>query len=482
MSAAFSAWVRWLEAVLFLPLDAQEHRRVRVGALLAMLAAGLAHWALFFHWGVFSLRHVDWLKEAAYLNTLRQAVESARIPWRWNESFYHDVQNFLGIPEVVLTPDVLLLPLLTNGEFVVAHVFILYTAGFAACLALGRRLGASLIAFLFFWVLFSFNGHITAHLGIGHFQWSGYFLLPVFFALLARFEAAPGGFRIRAGAVAPMSLLLGALFLNGSLHVALWCCLFLALMGLWRWSAIPTLAAAIAGGGLLGACRLLPAAVSFPSKYLSFVSGYPGFTILLESFTTLRDYNTPTLGGRWGTMGWWEFDLYTGWMAFVILIVVLASGLRSRPRGFGRSSLLAAALMAVLAYGDVYAPIAKSPLPFAGVERVSTRFLVMSFLLAIAVAMPGIDSMLRALRPGLRLAVLFAFPFVVFELGMHSFLWRVSRLEFLISTRYPPTLEIVANPDSLYAACVVAGWAVSILTLGALGTWWVRERRAGLAP
>ena len=79
-----------------------------------------------------------------------------------------------------ISPQVLLLRFLDPATYVLVNIWIFYAIGFLALLLLRRRYHLSLAAFLPMYLLFSFNGHITAHLVVGHLEWVGYFLLPLF--------------------------------------------------------------------------------------------------------------------------------------------------------------------------------------------------------------------------------------------------------------------------------------------------------------
>ena len=148
--------------------------------LILIFAAGALHWVFFLNYGNMSFKVHDWAKEFIYYSVLKQAMESGRLPFHIPMAF-HETQRFLALPEINMSPQVFLLPLMDVGTFVLVNTLFMYTIGFAGCLAIRSRYGLSPVAFSVLFMLFNFNGHITAHMGVGHSMWTAYFLLPFFF-------------------------------------------------------------------------------------------------------------------------------------------------------------------------------------------------------------------------------------------------------------------------------------------------------------
>lgn len=216
------------EAIFQYP-KTRAHFRVRFFFFIILYMIGIAHWICFFNAGDVTLMAYDWIMQSTYLNTIRVALTNGVIPWQLSDIYYH-TQNFLANPEIVLTPDIVLLRWIPNGIFVIIHVLLFYSAGFFGSLLISREKKSSFIAFLLFWLVFNFNGYLTAHLAVGHFTWTGYFLLPFFFIILSRFVTeSQGAFSVDITSVLATAILLGALFLNGSFHFAVWCSLFMVI-------------------------------------------------------------------------------------------------------------------------------------------------------------------------------------------------------------------------------------------------------------
>lgn len=466
-----------LDAILFHDPATNIQRRIHSALLLLLFLTGIAHWVGFFNGGELALTAYDWIKEDAYLDTLRAAQVNAEIPWRWNTAFYHDTRDFLANPETILTPDILLLRWLPNGLFILLHVLLFYSIGFLACMLIANRLNISLAPFSAFWLLFNFNGHLTAHLGVGHLQWAGYFLLPVFFLVLSGLIQAQRGPRSKAG-IYPltMGLLLGLLFLNGSFHFAIFCTMFMLIALCWRMTMAPGVAIAILIGGLLGFGRLLPALLWIPSRDLLY-AGYPSFGTLIDAMTMLRGHELMVPDELYTPSTWWELDLYLGFTGTTISIIALIAVSRRKAPSDLLPIFAAAGVLLLFSLGHVYTLIQQLPVPFADVERVPTRFIVMPLVLALILVMKGLDELLCAWPKITKPGLLIALPFIGYELYLHSSYWRVGRIESTHAQVTKPILSIASDPDTAYALSIGLGWLVSVVVLVGVVAYLVHMRR-----
>lgn len=459
----------FLENVLFQYPKTRAHFRIRFFLSIALFLVGIAHWVGFFNAGQWSMIAFDWIKESVYLNTLREAQLRGVIPWQWSRPIYHGLQNVFANPEITLTPDIILLRWVSNSIFVVIHVILFYTVGFFGSLLIVEKLKASFVTFLFLWLVFNFNGYLISHLAVGHFQWTGYFLLPFFFITLSKFIAeSQSTSSINIRYVIGMALILGVLFLNGSFHFAIWCLVFLATTLLWRSAMFSNVVAAIIIGCLLAFGRLLPA-VLYIRETRILISGYTSIVSLLDAFTTLRGHDTHL---------WWEFDIYIGFVAFIILVLCFALALKRSNLVFQPPFFATAGLFLVLSLGYVYGLIANRPFPFAGIERVPSRFIVMPFILFLITAMTGVEELFRSWPKTGRVAVLIAMPFVAYELASHSLHWRVERLNRSFAEVTRPALTLVPNSDQMYALSVYVGWTISFISLGVVVVLLLRNHQA----
>jgi hypothetical protein len=448
--------------------------------LFGLAVTDVSHWQWFFGPGPLALSVEDWPKERAYLDLLREAISTRSLPLHMDVRL-QGTSRFLGIPETPLTPDVLLLPVLSNQRFVPVHVSLMCLVGLLGCWRLAWRLDWKPFTLLVFALVFSFNGFITAHLAAGHLMFTGYFLFPWILLATMRLHRDPGGMLATLG----VGWTLFALFLVGAFHMAVWWTICLVVLALARPGRLTETAAGLALAVGLSLGRIGPAMLTYHDDDARFGSGYPDLTTLLGSLITSQGYGTPFTETHRVALGWWEFDHFVG-IAATAFVVVFA--LRPTPVGPapGRGPLLAAAgVLATLSLSSFYAPIAGLPIPFASSEHATARFFSLAFFLLLFLACCGLDRDLPTLSPTFKAIACILLVETAFELYGHSLRWRLGRLELesYVSPYYdnPLTLTAHVKPilhDRLYKLVVAVSWltsgAVVALTLMA----WRRPRRA----
>jgi hypothetical protein len=461
---------------------------LREAALAALFGLGVLHWLYVFGFltpgfAGMSFNVADWPKEVRYYVALQQALVDGRIPWYVSKSI-QETRKFLANPEVPWSPDVLLLRFVGIEVFLVLKVLLWYAAGFAGLILIRRRYALSLLPFTVLFLLFTMNGHIVAHLAIGHSMWTGYFLLP--FVFLYLMDVLDG-----QGAAAPpkLALVLFLMLLQGSLHIFVACLLLIALTIAFQRRAWKPLLAALVWTAALGACRLVPAAVVlFGKMEQAFISGYASAADLAAALVVVRPITYPRQGGLFGTLNWWEFDAYLGaaGLAWVLWFGIV---LRFKGPEAGRFRALDGplALLALLSLDDLYAPINRLGIPLLGGERVSSRLLIVPLAFLLVIAAVRTQRVLEApsrKRPALAAA---AAVLVAAGLALHSHQWSLPVLE----RAWPPPphardlgLAIIDSRDLLatardtaYLWSVRIGVVVSLLALAAAGGR-LRMRRA----
>jgi len=163
--------------------------------IAALFMIGLINFSNFFNFGKLPLDIADWSDiTAPRLYTLVDAVKYWQIPLHIADpnGVKGVTDQFLAVPDIILSPQILLLRFLLPGDFLWINLLLLYTAGFAGLLLYRERLKIGLGVFSILFLLFNFNGHIIAHLAIGHATWMAYFLTPYFVLLiLDLFENRP---------------------------------------------------------------------------------------------------------------------------------------------------------------------------------------------------------------------------------------------------------------------------------------------------
>jgi hypothetical protein len=453
--------------------------RRTTAALWLLYLAGAAHWTLFFDpprtpFDGPSFTVEDWPKEYRYYSTLQQATREGRLPLYLSRPIH--TRKFLALPEVSWSPQVLLLRWLPIGTFVVVNTLLLYSAGFAGCLLLRRRYALGLLPFALLVLLFAFNGHLVAHLSVGHSMWAGLFLLP--FVFLPVLEIVEND--ARPATDVALAVALFAVLLQGAFHVFVWCVMFLLLLAAFERRVAAPVLKALAWAAALSACRLAPAFFLVARKEQAFLSGFPTALDLWSALVTIRGPDAPMRGRSFGVLEWWEYDTYVGVPA---LAWVLYFGLRPATAHAPRRALYGPiAVMALLSVGDLYAPFNALPIPLLSAERVSSRFLVLPLLwLAIlaALAMPRAAASRRTTIE--RWAAAAALALSVAGFAAHSSLWRVPRLEGERPQRHRSLAVAIGEPaagagrEHAYLATVAASFATSSTALAAAG-WRLRRR------
>ncbi len=327
----------------------------RVGRALfgVVYFAGLFLWGRFFEWGDVRFSAFDWPKEYAYLDVLQQAIVEFRIPLHTHPDF-QGTARFLANPEVPLSPQLLLLRWLSVPRYIVANWLLLYTCGAIGTYALACRLRLALLPAIFLFIVFAFNGHIVAHVSVGHSMWSGYFLFPlVAVTLLRLLHQSHGTMESRTVGLA---VVLALCMAQGAFHITAWVLGFVALAGIaYRGARLATLAS-FTLFALLTAYRWLPAVVAFSQLRRPANLGYPSLEVLADSLVTIRDWNAPPIEH----IGWWEYDVFLG--AWGTALVIFFSVIAVVSRAEHRMLLVPIGIILGLSMGDTFRPIADLPL------------------------------------------------------------------------------------------------------------------------
>lgn len=448
-------------------------------ALLALFIAGALAWCLLLSsdGGVLSgpaPTVEDWPKEFRYYSVLQQAVRERRVPLFVSRPILAG-RKLLALPELNCTPPVLLLAALSLPSYVLLDTLLHYGAGFAGLLLLRRRYRLGWPAFTFLFLLFVLNGHLVAHMTVGHSMWAAHFLLPFF--VLGVLELVEGGRPRTAGLVA---LVLFAILLRGGFHLFVWCVLFLVLLAAFNPRRLKLVAAALGWSAALGAVRLAPAAFLARRWDEPFVSGFPSLIDLWHALVSIRDAAEPHRGGFFGRLGWWEYDTYVGPAGLVLLCLFGVALARSHPAlegGRERGLYGPLAVMAALSLGDGYLMMNLSPLPLLNAERVSSRLLLLPVLMLGVVAALRMQRWWAAAssgpRPALaRGAALLGLAAMATGLIAHAWQWRLQVVQALLPPRRGLlNVELVAVPSPLmgtdlaYVVTAAAGALATCVTL-----------------
>jgi hypothetical protein len=446
----------------------------RRAAWAALFLAGGAFWVVLLDRAPLTLvgppvALEDWPKEYRYLAVLQQAVREARVPFVLSEPIVFS-RKFLAIPETCLSPQVALLLVLTPGAFVLANALLLHAAFCAGVVALARRFRLALVPAAAFYLLAGFNGHLTAHLAVGHSMWTGFLLLPAFLlplVSLAEDERAP-----RAPIL--LALAMAAILFQGALHVFAWCVLLLLLFAAFNPSRLRPVARALAWTAGAGALRLLPAVFVARRRETAFLSGYPSIGDLVRGLATILPPDGPKRGGAFGAVSPWELDAYVGPAGLALIVAGVVLFVRRRPDP--RLARLAGpiAVMVVLALGDAGVLFELSRLPLLSAERVTSRLVAVPLVIAALMSAVGLDHAWRVGGRAVRASIVTAVAATALALAAHGWTWRVASLadrlparRGVVDVRIVDTDDISPEADRLYRRLVLAGALVSLATWAA---------------
>ena len=416
----------------------------------------------------------DWPKEFRYAAVLQQAVREVRLPLYVSRPILTG-RKLLAVPELNCAPPVLLLAWMSPARFLVVDTLLYYALGCGGLLLLRRRFSLGLLPTAFLFLAFFFNGHLVAHLTVGHSMWAAQFLLP-FFVLGVLELIAAEDVRARRTPVL-LALVLFAMLLRGGVHLFAWCVLFLVVLG----AANPRRAGAVlrtlAWSLALGAVRLLPAAFLARHREQAFLSGFPSPLTLAQALLTVRDAAEPLRGGFFGQLNWWEYDTYLG---PVLLAVLLGFGLvlyrrHALPGGAERGLLGPMAVLAGLSLGDSALLLSLSPLPLLNAERVGARLLLLPVVFLATVAALRLQAWSGARpRPAWTAPLLgLAWVGAAVPIALHALAWRMTRLQQIVPARRAlMNVELAAPPpllgdDLAYVVVVGVAAAVSVAALAA---------------
>lgn len=434
--------------------------------IILLFLTGIIYWLAFFNFGAFSFKALDWPKEYKYYLVLKQSLAGRILPYHVSE-FFQGTNRFLALPETNLSPQVMLLAIMTVPQFIIFNTLFLYSAGFIGCLLIRRRYGLSLVPFTVLFLLFNFNGYIIAHLAAGHSMWSGYFLLPFFCLYLFELveEKNYGFSRLK------LSCVLCAVILQGALHIFIWCFLFMLFFAVFNRKFLGFVVSVLLVTLMLAAFRLIPAALTFYHKGYPFITGYPTLLDMLRALTVIGGNRYPYLDSLSGKLGSCEYDIYVGVTGFAV-IAYFGIFLRfAENRDFKSCAYkemdMPAALMTVLSLGSLYGYIARLPVPFFNAERISTRFLIIPLLILLVISCIRMQKVVNMIGRTALITFIAALGLAVmsYELTDHARHWRLALIEryFYDATKYL-NIRIIVQPDPSYKAGVKIALLISAVS------------------
>ncbi|NPV57578.1 MAG: hypothetical protein HPY76_13020, partial [Anaerolineae bacterium] len=439
-------------------------------------------WGAILNWGEVPPFH-DWAEiNLARLAFLQDAVRSGQLPLHMADASALRMltDRFMALPDVILSPDLLLLAFLSLEQYILVHWLLCYTLGFLALVWLRVRHAVSLPLLVGVFLLFNFNGHIVGHLTVGHYTWGGYFLLPWLVLLCLELRTT----QRRWLWIAAVALLMLGIWLQGSFHQFVIGLIFLVLFSL---ASIRRAGSGLVAAGfslLLALPRILPATLILGGSDTESLGGYQLIRYFKDSAVVPRPAaEWLPYANYYSPLGWWEFNLYLGWAGVILLGLLGLGWLLAQVRARRLSPLwLPLVIMFFLSirnHYDVY--LGWVPL-FAGL-RVSTRIIILPMLAVIFAGagawggwLPGLP---RRWRLAANIAVWALVGWQAYDLLPWALRWGVDAMAGVFPlAAVDLTSKVIANhPDPLYTQTLTAGVAGALLSLLFLGWMVVRERR-----
>ncbi len=473
-----SRWLKRIEpGLLWFFRSSNKTGLIEWGWIAILWLAGLFLFGQFFNWGNIPFDFHDWAEiSAPRIAFVQDAVKTGQLPLHMPDgsALRNVTDRYLALPDVILAPQMLLLAVLPVGWFVLANAWFVYSIGLLGLVTLWRRLKLSPVVFAVLFFLFNFNGQVLTHFGVGHVNYTGYFLYPILFVLLMDMAESDKPFNLKSREswrwLAGYAFLLFFMLINGSFHQFIWALMFTGLSGLFRWRNFWQAMAGITAAGLLSAFRLLPPALHLGQFDSEFLSGYPS---LMDVWTALVGMVSPDKAfahtGQLTNLGWWEFDLFVGLAGAVFLLIFGFGWWMSKHEAPVWLKTLAgpSLVLFVLAMGSVYKLVMYIPIPLINGERVSARLVTLPFVLLMLAAAYAFQRFLdekgsSVLWRWVSLAGLFL---LAHDLWQHLKLWRVNvAAQYFPVTPVNLAIKVVSNhPDMAYTNILLAGLGITLI-------------------
>ncbi|MBQ6503590.1 MAG: hypothetical protein IJI57_06730 [Flexilinea sp.] len=451
------------------PVWEKKQNRLCLFYLTMLFIVVLIGWGIFLNWGGIPFDFHDWAEvNAPRLAFMKDAVTKGQLPLHMPDSsaLRGVTDRYMALPDIILSPQVLLLRWMPVGTFVLVHTWLMIGLGYWGLLRLKKRFSLSLLSFTWIVLLYFFNGHMLSHYAVGHVTWGGAFLLSWFAELVFALIDGDRG----AAWETKMAFLLFFIFLQGSFHQFVWCVIFLGFTAISNWKLLlPILRSGIAAG-LLSAVRVIPPAMQMGAFDDDFLGGYRTPIQILNAFIRIIHPEDSLNQAKTGAvLGWWEFDIYTGIAGLLLIGLSLAAWLLVRKRKFGFPSLICpVAVLGLFSIRNVYTVMRFFRIPLFSGERVSSRFLLLPFIFILIAGIAALQTFLSEKEYGKwgnGLLTVGIIP-TCFELWKHLNVWKVTEAVKGFPYTYTDlSIKVVANhPDQPYTIGLTAGAAITVLT------------------
>lgn len=432
---------------------------------------GMFHWAWLINYGKIDYKYMDWDMFFNCYKVIQKSLAENSIPY-FMPYFYKGTNQFFSFPSTDIFPTVFLLKFLSVDEFFLFQMVFVYSLGFVGCLWLKQIYKWSLFTFVFFFLIFNFNGHIVSHISIGHWPWISYFTLSFF--LVWVFKLVEGDLSVRHGT--RLAWVFFAMLLFGGVHTFVWCLIFLLLLCLCQkqyWKPV------MIGTGLslvFSLFRLLPAAITFFGYKNEFISGFPSVSVFWNALTSVGGGAVLSLGlGNDFSVWWWELDHYIGVIGVVVLVYFGIFLRLKEKNSWGindyRVLNIPMLILAILSFGSIYEIFTLIPIPFISVERVPTRFLIIPLLILLVISCIWMQQMFNRLSAnwGVMCIALTGILIEGFLFMEHSAGWQIKVWEAKLSglgvTMDTELSSWAKSVEGLYIPVVQISYLMSLIAL-----------------
>ena len=297
-------------------------------------------WGVVLNWGNIPFDFHDWAEvNAPRLAFLKDAITKGKLPLHMPDSsaLRGVTDRYMALPDVILSPQVLLLRWLPVGTFILINTWIQIGLGYWGLLKLKKRFSLSLLSFSWISLLFFLNGHMLSHYAVGHVTWGGTFLLPWFAELVFALIDGERGYLWEI----KMAFLLFFIFLQGSFHQFVWCVIFLGFLAISNWKMLLTILRSGIYAVLLSAVRIIPPALQMGAFDDDFLGGYRTPVQILKAFIkVISPVDALNQAKTGAVLGWWEFDIYIGIAGLLIVFLSIITWLKLRNYILGFPSLI----------------------------------------------------------------------------------------------------------------------------------------------
>lgn len=457
----------------FSPDDEKEHSWLPLVWISLIFLAGGILWGVFFNWGSFSINFMDWAEVwAPRMQAWRDALLKNTLPFHLSDiaAMRTESDRYFSVADMVSSPQVILLRWLDVGTYTLVNNFLLYGIASYFLLRIRKRYHLSLFAFTVLFLLFHFNGFIVTHLSVGHLSWGGYYLFPAFVLYLMEMLAGDRSWNW----VARMSFLLCFMFMQGSFHHMVWCFIVLGIIAIIRWRHFFQIVKAGIFTILLSMPRIIPAFIQKTASISQEIDSLGGYPFLKNIRQAMTYPATPILAlpGRIfdSKLGFWEFDIYTGWVGFAFIFVfggllMLFWSYRKREFPF---LIVPVLVLMILSIGNNFLKVLFYNAVLSASERVTSRMMGLALVILIILAVIYYQKTMDHFRQhGLvLLAQITLLVILAKDLVSHTLHWSVKNAaqSFEVIPRDLPGVHISNHIDPEYFTMLAIGLGISIFS------------------